>query len=268
MDSNYKPLAGRFALVTGGGRGIGAGIALELAKKGASVAVNYAHSPNSAEKLVKEIEAYGVRAVAIQADLTRVEEIDALFCKVIDEFQYLDIVVSNSGTEKFAPLTTTTLGDFNQVFDLNTRAQFFVAKNALLHIRPRGTLILMSSIAAGIGIAGHALYAGSKSAVEGFTRCFAADFGAKKCTVNAIAPAGVKSDMWTSNAWRYAPGCNKDLSPEEIEAALSKVSPLGRVGVPADIGRVAAFLASEEGEWINGMSFSLSSTVFVIFQPD
>lgn len=250
-----QPLAGKFALVTGGGRGIGAGVALELAKKGASVAINYANSASSAEAVVEDIRTYGVRAVAIKADLTKVEQIDELFRKVIDEFGYLDIVVSNSGMEKFAPLTETTLEEYNRVFDLNTRAQFFVAKNALVHIRPRGTVVLTSSIAAGMGIAGHALYAGSKSAVDGFTRCFAADFGAKRCTVNSIAPGGVKSDMFTNNAWRYAPGCDRNSSMEEIEKSLASLCPLGRVGVPADIGRIVAFLASEEGEWINGEHF-------------
>lgn len=251
-----QELTGKVALVTGSGRGIGAGIALELAKKGASVVVNYASSSTSAEKVVQEIQSLGVQSTAIKADLTKVDEIEALFQAIIERFGRLDIVVSNSGREKFAPLEETTLEDFNEVFDLNTRAQFFVTKNACKYLHPGGRVVLMSSIAAGIGVAGHALYAGSKSAVEGFTRCFAADFGKKRCTVNAIAPAGIKSDMWMSNAWRYAPGCNKNSSIEEIETALANGSPLQRCGVPADIGRVVAFLASPAGEWINGEFYS------------
>ena len=257
MNPNAVPaeLAGKVALVTGGSRGIGAGIALELAKKGASVAINYARDPNAAEKVVQEIKALGIHAAAFQADLTQVEAIETLFRQVVAHFGQLDIVVSNSGTEKFVPLADTTLADFNEVFDLNTRAQFFVAKNAYEHIQPGGRLVLMSSIAAGVGVPGHSLYAGSKSAVEGFTRCFAADFGKKRCTVNAIAPAGVKSDMWLKNSWRYAPGCDQNSSLEEIEEALANGSPLKRCGVPADIGRVVAFLASPAGEWINGECF-------------
>ncbi|OQE35370.1 hypothetical protein PENCOP_c013G00952 [Penicillium coprophilum] len=250
-NSNLE-LAGKVALVTGGGRGIGAGIALELAKKGASVAINYASSSKTADGVVQEIQAQGVHGAAFQADLTKVEEIEQLFRQVVSHFGQLDIVVSNAGTEKFVPLSETTLDDFNAVFDLNTRAQFFVAKNAYDHIQPGGRVVLMSSIAAGLGVPGHSLYAGSKSAVEGFTRCFAADFGKKRATVNAIAPAGVKSDMWLSNAWRYAPGCDQNSSIEEIEQALANGSPLGRCGVPADIGRIVAFLASPGGEWING----------------
>ncbi|KAJ5579489.1 Hydroxynaphthalene reductase arp2 [Penicillium hispanicum] len=251
-------LAGKVALVTGGSRGIGSGIALELARKGASVAINYARDPSAAEKTVHEIEALGVHAAAFQADLTQVEAIETLFRQVVAHFGQLDIVVSNSGTEKFVSLADTTLSDFNDVFDLNTRAQFFVAKNAYDHIQPGGRVVLMSSIAAGVGVPGHSLYAGSKSAVEGFTRCFAADFGKKRCTVNAIAPAGVKSDMWLKNSWRYAPGCDQNSSLEEIEQALANGSPLKRCGVPADIGRVVAFLASPAGEWINGQILPLN----------
>ncbi|KAJ5104622.1 1,3,6,8-tetrahydroxynaphthalene reductase Arp2 [Penicillium alfredii] len=251
-NGTQSELAGKVALVTGGSRGIGAGIALELAKKGASVAVNYASNPQSAEKTVQEIQAVGSHGAAFQADLTKLEAIENLFQQVVGHFGQLDIVVSNSGTEKFVSLGDTTVADFNAVFDLNTRAQFFVAKNAYDYIQPGGRVVLMSSIAAGVGVPGHALYAGSKSAVEGFTRCFAADFGKKRCTVNAIAPAGVKSDMWLSNSWRYAPGCDQNSTLEEIEAALANGSPLKRCGVPADIGRVVAFLSSPAGEWING----------------
>ena len=247
-----QTFTGRVALVTGGGRGIGAGIATELARRGAQVAINYAHSRDSAQKVVDTIGATGAQAAAFQADLTKLEEIEGLFKQVTAHFGRLDIVVSNSGRESFMPLPETTLEAFNDVFDLNTRAQFFVAKNAYDYISPGGRVILMSSIAAGVGVPGHALYAGSKAAVEGFTRCFAADFGKKKCTVNTIAPAGVKSDMWLQNSWRYAPGCDKGSSLDDIETALANGSPLGRCGVPEDIGRVVCLLASPDGEWING----------------
>ncbi|KAJ5591401.1 Hydroxynaphthalene reductase arp2 [Penicillium hetheringtonii] len=233
-NANSQPeLAGKVALVTGGSRGIGSGIVLELAKKGASVAINYASNPVAAEKMVNEVKALGVQAAAFQANLTKVEAIENLFREVVAHFGQLDIVVSNSGTEKFVPLADTTLDDFNAVFDLNTRAQFFVAKYAYDYIQPGGRVVLMSSIAAGLGVP-------------------ATHFMLARCTVNAIAPAGVKSDMWLSNAWRYAPGCDQGSSHEEIEAALANGSPLKRCGVPEDIGRIVAFLSSPAGEWING----------------
>ena len=249
---NSGPLAGKVALVTGGGRGIGAGIAQQLAAKGASVAINYSSSSTAASSVVESISALGGSAIAIQADITSASAIGSLFSQTVSHFGHLDIVVSNSGMEKFVPLAETTEADFDEVFGLNTRAQFFIARAALEHLSPGGRLVLTSSIAAGLGVAGHSLYAGSKCAVEGFTRCFAADFGSKRCTVNAIAPAGVKSDMWTQNSWRYAPGCDKSSTLKEIEQALANGSPLKRCAVPEDIGKVVAFLASEEGEWING----------------
>ncbi|EED17886.1 conidial pigment biosynthesis 1,3,6,8-tetrahydroxynaphthalene reductase Arp2 [Talaromyces stipitatus ATCC 10500] len=253
-----RTLLGKVALVTGGGRGIGAGIALELAKRGAYVAINYSSSASSANQIIQSIEAEGSRGAAFKADVTKIEEIESLFNSVHRYFGRIDIVVSNAGVEKFKPLSETALEDFNEVFNINTRGQFFVAKTAHKHIEQGGRVILMSSIAAGVSVPGHALYAGSKSAIEGFTRCFAADFGEKRCTVNAIAPAGIKSDMWLANAWRYAAGCDKTSSLEEIETALANGSPLKRCGVPADIGRVVCFLASPDGEWINGQTIPVN----------
>jgi len=112
---------------------------------------------------------------------------------------------------------------------------------------------MTSSIAAGMtGVPNHALYAGSKCAVEGFTRSFAKDCGPKRITVNAIAPGGVMSDMFHQNAWHYAPGATQDWPVEKLEAGLASVCPLGRVAYPVDIARIVAFLAHSDSEWING----------------
>lgn len=113
----------------------------------------------------------------------------------------------------------------------------------------------MSSIAAGLGVPNHALYAGSKSAVEGFARSFAADGGPKRITANAIAPGGIKTDMFAQNAWHYSPGATKETPLEQIEAGIAKLIPLGRCAVPDDIARVVMFLCHPDSEWINGESF-------------
>ena len=111
----------------------------------------------------------------------------------------------------------------------------------------------MSSVAANMsGVKNHALYAGSKAAVEGFTRSFSADAGHKGITVNAIAPGGIKTDMFNSNAWHYSPGATKDTPMAQIEAGIAKMCPLGRCAVPVDIAKVVAFLCHEDSEWING----------------
>jgi 3-oxoacyl-[acyl-carrier protein] reductase len=192
-----KTLIDKVALVTGAGRGIGYGIALELGQRGAKVAVNYGSSREGADKLVKEIEAAGSQAIAIQADISKTPEVKRLFKAAIDHFGRLDIVCSNAGKEVFSPEEEVTEQLYDDVFALNTRAQFFVAQQAYINLQQGGRIILMSSVAATMsGIPNHALYAGSKAAVEGFTRSFAKDCGHKRITVNAIAPGGVKSDMF------------------------------------------------------------------------
>lgn len=193
----FKTLEGKVALVTGSGRGIGRGIALELASRGASVIINYATSAGPAEKVVAEIEGLGSKGFAIKADVTKVPEVRRLFEEAKAHFGKIDIVMSNSGTEIFKAEEDVTEEDFDRVFGLNTRAQFFVAQQALIHLEEYGRLILMSSIAAHMtGVPNHALYAGSKCAVEGFVRSFAKDCGKKKITCNGIAPGGIKTDMY------------------------------------------------------------------------
>lgn len=198
----FQTLAGKVALITGSGRGIGRGMALELASRGASVVINYAKSAEKAQGVVKDIVKLGSKAVAIQADVSKPEEIFALFEQAMAHFGRLDIVVSNSGTEVWSKEEDVTPADFDYIFNINCRGQFFVAQQGLKYLTRGGRIILMSSVAATMsGIPNHALYAGSKAAVEGFTRSFAVDCGEKGITVNAIAPGGVKTDMFDANAW-------------------------------------------------------------------
>lgn len=252
-QSPYQTLKGKVALVTGASRGIGAGIALELGARGASIVVNYVKSKSGAEVIVSQIEKFGSKAVAVQADVSKVPEIIALFEAGIAHFGKIDIVVSNSGTESFDKTEDITEDRFDFVFGLNVRAQFFVGQNAYKYCQPGGRLILMSSIAAGLlGVADHALYSGSKSAVNGIVKSFATDFGSKAITVNAIAPGGVKSDMFTKVAWRYIPGATGDWAATDIERTMAENCPLKRCADPVDVARVVAFLAGEDGGWVNG----------------
>ncbi|MCJ1362115.1 Arp2/3 complex subunit, actin nucleation center [Acarospora aff. strigata] len=259
MLQNTTRLDGKVALITGSGRGLGAGIAVELGRRGALVVVNYAKSANAAKKVVAEIEAAGSKAIAVQADVSKVSEVSKLFNETLAHFGRVDIVVSNSGMETFCEEEDVTEEIYDMVFGLNTRAQFFVAQHALRHCAKGGRVILTSSVAATMsGIRNHALYAGSKAAVEGFTRSFSADCGKKQITVNAIAPGGIKTDMYTDNAWHYVPGADPSWSMEAIDQGLANFSPLKRVGVPEDVSRVVAFLAGPESEWINGQVILLT----------
>lgn len=246
-------LTGKVALVTGASRGIGAGIAQELGRRGASVIVNYVKGLDGANAMVQQIEEMGSKAFAIQADVSKVPEITRLFEESKAHFGKIDIVCSNSGMESFDATEEITEERFDLVFGLNLRAQFFVGQHAYKYCEPNSRLILMSSIAAGlISVGNHALYSGSKSAVNGITKSFAKDFGKKGMTVNAIAPGGVKSDMFTQVAWKYIPGADETWPAAKIENMMAHHCPLGRCALPQDVARVVAFLASEDGGWVNG----------------
>jgi len=254
-------LEGKVALITGAGRGIGRGCAIELGKRGCSVIVNYVSSEGPANEVVKIIEGFGngAKAVAIQADVSKVSEIDRLFQAAKKALGKIDIVMSNSGTESWDKTEDITEEKFDHVFNLNTRAQFFVGQAAYKYLERNGRVILMSSIAAGLlGVKNHSLYNGSKMAVIGFVKAFATDFGDKGITVNGVAPGGIKSDMFTQNAWHYIPGGTPDIPGSTIEKMMAENCPLGRCAEPEDVARVVAFLASDDGGWVNGQIITIS----------
>jgi 3-oxoacyl-[acyl-carrier protein] reductase len=193
-------LEGQVALITGAGRGIGRGCAIELGKRGASVIVNYVSSEGPANEVCDIIKGFnnGAKAVAIKADVSKVSEIHRLFEEAKKAFGKINIVMSNSGTESWDKTEEISEEKYDHVFNLNTRAQFFVGQTAYKYIEDNGRIILMSSIAAGLlGVKDHALYNASKMAVIGFIKAFATDFGKRGITVNGVAPGGIKSDMFT-----------------------------------------------------------------------
>jgi 3-oxoacyl-[acyl-carrier protein] reductase len=256
-----QSLTGKVALVTGAAKGIGAGIAKAMAAAGASVVVNYVSSKGPAEEVVKIIEGFenGAKAVAIQADVSKVSEINRLFKEAKEAFGKINIVMSNSGTESWDKTEEITEEKYDHVFNLNARAQFFVGQTAYKNLEDNGRLILMSSIAAGLlGVKDHALYNASKMAVIGMIKSFATDFGKRGITCNGVAPGGIKSDMFTQNAWHYIPGGSPDWPAEKIENLMANHCPLGRCAVPEDVARVVAFLASEDGGWVNGQVITIS----------
>ena len=167
-------LKGKVALVTGSSRGMGRQHALFLASLGADVVVNYATSVGPANEVVESIKATGQRGIAVRADMSKPEEIAALFESAVSTFGKLDVVISNSGLEHFGALDEVTPADFDRIFAVNTRGQFFVAQQAHKHLVEGGCLIMLSSISASArSVHNHAVYSGSKGAIEAFTRCFA-----------------------------------------------------------------------------------------------
>jgi len=247
-------LAGKVAVVTGSGRGIGKAMALELAKRGAKVAVNYANAVDGANEVVKEIKALGngSDAAAFKANVGNVGEAEKLMDDVVKHFGKLDICCSNSGVVSFGHFKDVTPEEFDRVFTINTRGQFFVAKAAYNRMEMGGRIILMGSITGQAkGVPKHAVYSGSKGAIETFTRCMAIDAGEKKITVNCVAPGGIKTDMYHAVCREYIPGGDK-LSDDQVDEYACTWSPHNRVGQPIDIARVVCFLASQDGDWVNG----------------
>ena len=258
-DGVYRPnrLDNKVAIVTGSGRGIGKAIAVHLGRLGAKVVVNYANSAEHAEKVVEEIKSLGSDAIALKADIRQVSQTVKLFDDAVAHFGKLDIAVSNSGVVSFGHLTDVTEEEFDRVFSLNTRGQFFVAREAYRHLDNGGRIILTSSnTSKDFSVPCHSLYSGSKGAVDSFVRIFSKDCGDKKITVNAVAPGGTVTDMFHEVSHHYIPGGEK-FSAEERQKMAAHASPLHRNGWPEDVSNVVGFLASKEGEWINGKVITL-----------
>ncbi|KAK1495057.1 short chain dehydrogenase [Colletotrichum abscissum] len=245
-------LEGKVALVTGAGRGIGREMALELGRRGAKVIVNYANSAETAEEVVQAIKKSGSDAASIKANVSDVDQIVSMFAEAKKIFGKLHIVCSNSGVVSFGHVKDVTPEEFDRVFSINTRGQFFVAREAYKNLEVGGRVILMGSITGQAkGVPKHAVYSGSKGTIETFVRCMAIDFGDKKITVNAVAPGGIKTDMYRDVCREYIPG-GTELDDEGVDEYAAGWSPMHRVGLPIDIARVVCFLASQDGEWING----------------
>ncbi|KAI8934147.1 hypothetical protein NX059_008901 [Plenodomus lindquistii] len=258
-SATYVPnrLDGKVALVTGSGRGIGAAIAIHLGRLGAKVVVNYASSLKDAERVVSQIKALGSDAIALKADIRQVSEIVKLFDDAVAHFGSLDIAVSNSGVVSFGHLKDVTEEEFDRVFSLNTRGQFFVAREAYKHLNVGGRIIMTSSnTSKDFSVPKHSLYSGSKGAVDSFVRIFSKDCGDKKITVNAVAPGGTVTDMFHEVSHHYIPGGEK-YTAEQRQQMAAHASPLTRNGFPEDVANVVGFLASKEGEWVNGKVLTL-----------
>lgn len=180
MSTNTAPpstkgrLDGKVALITGSSRGLGRQIAWEFVSRGASVIISYANSATAAEELVHDIRSIKCSAAAIRADVSKPAEIQSLFEKTIENFGKIDFVISNAGIESFGHISEITPEEFDRVFSVNTRGQLLVAQQAYKHLEVGGRLVLMSSISAQAkGVRNHAIYSGSKAAVEAFARCLA-----------------------------------------------------------------------------------------------
>lgn len=228
------------ALVTGASRGIGAAIARRLARDGFAVAINYASNAAEADALVAELTQTGVSAIAVQADVSNAEDVSGLFDTVEQKLGKIDVLVNNAGILKVAPLAHTSDDLFAQSFAINTQGVFNTLREAAARLNDGGRIINLSSTTLALNLPGYAIYNGTKAAVEAFTRVFAKELRGRRITVNAVAPGPVATDLFLSG------------KTEEQIQTFTKMPPLERLGQPDDIAGVVAFLASNEGGWVNG----------------
>jgi 3-oxoacyl-[acyl-carrier protein] reductase len=245
-------LTGKVAVVTGASKGIGAAIAKYLAAEGASVVVNYSSSKEGADKVVTEITKKGGKAVAVQANVSKQNEIDRLFADTKKAFGKLDILINNAGIYEFLPLENVSSPHFHKQFDLNVLGLLLTSQEAVKHFGPEGGSIVNISSVAGIISPGSAsVYAATKAAVDSVTRSLAKELGPHKIRVNSINPGLVETEGV------HTVGFNEGDFRKHFEAQ----SPLGRIGQPADIAPAAVFLASGESSWITGETLVIAGGV-------
>ncbi|GAA0445505.1 3-oxoacyl-[acyl-carrier-protein] reductase [Lentibacillus halophilus] len=234
------------ALVTGASRGIGRAIALELAKQGANVAVNFSGSEDKAESVVEDVKQYGVQSIKIQADVADETDTKAMVKDVVNEFGSLDILVNNAGINRDNLLMRMKEDEFDQVIDTNLKGvyQCIKAVSRQMIKQKGGRIINVSSVVGVSGNAGQANYTAAKAGVIGLTKSVAKEFASRDILVNAVAPGFISSDMTDS------------LTEEQKNDILSMI-PLEKLGQPEDVARVVRFLASDDANYITGQTIHI-----------
>jgi len=242
-------LQGKVAIVTGASKGIGASIAQHLAAAGASVVVNYSSSKAGADKVVTAITSKGGKAVAVQADVSKKADIDHLFAEAKKSFGQLDILVNNAGVFEFAPLEAITEEHFHRQFNLNVLGLILASQKAAEAFGTKGGNIINISSVVGVSpVPSGAVYSATKAAVDAVTKSLSRELGSKKIRVNSLNPGMVETEGF------HAAGIGESDFRKQVEAT----TPLGRIGQPEDIGKVAVFLASDDSGWISGETLLVS----------
>ena len=241
-------LTGKVAIVTGASKGIGAAIAQAFAAAGAAVAVNYRSGKADAERVVGEIEKAGGHAAAIQGDVAKRADVARIFAETQQRLGRPSILVNNAGVYNFGPIEGVTEEDFHRQFDTNVLGAIFAIQEAVKAFDAAGgSIINVSTIASVNPVPNSTVYAASKSAIDAITRAAAGELAGRNIRVNAIAPGMVETEGFA------AAGLSEDSAK-----ALGVGMPMGRIGRPDDIARVALFLASDQAGWVTGERISVS----------
>lgn len=242
-------LQGKVAVVTGASKGIGASIAEHLAAEGASVVVNYSSSKAGADAVVKRINEQGGKALAIQADVSKPEDIQRLFAQTQAAYGKLDILVNNAGIYEPLPLEAITVEHFHKQFNLNVLGLLLATQEAVKHIGPAGgSIINISSIVGPMPLPNFAVYSATKAAVDAITVVLSQELGPKKIRVNSLNPGMVETEGLRATG----------LAASDARKMLESATPLGRIAQPEDIARAAVFFASDDAGWVTGQSLILA----------
>lgn len=236
-------LDGKVAVVTGASKGIGAGIAKRLAEAGAAVVVNYASDRDGALKVQREIEGKGGRAHVVQGDVSKPGDVTRLFDEAKKAYGALDVLVNNAGVFKFIPLEEITTDEYRREFDINVLGTILTTQEALKHFNGNGgSVINISSVVSERPVPNSAVYSATKGALDTLSKALARELAPRKIRVNVIAPGGVETEG------THAVG----MIGSDFEKEIVAGTPLGRIGQPDDVARVAVFLASEDSAWLTG----------------
>ena len=243
------PLKGKVAVVTGASRGIGRATAERLARDGATVVVNYATSAEEANAVVEGIKAQGGKALAVQADIARLDDIRRLFSETRERLGRLDILVANAGYSCFKPMEEITEEDFDRTYALNAKGTFFCLQEALRYMTDGGKIVCISTIGTELNLPGGSCYFGSKAAVEQFCRVLAKEVALRGITVNVVSPGFTETQMLLAN-----------MGPE-MRRDLIEMTPLARLGQPEDIAEAIVFLVSQGARWITRQNFAVDGGI-------
>ncbi|QQE80005.1 SDR family oxidoreductase [Alicyclobacillus sp. SO9] len=237
---------GKVAIVTGASRGIGRQVAIQLAQSGAKVTVNYFSNRVQADDVVKTIEQFGGKALAIQADVSKVSEIETLFLETLKEFGRVDILVNNAGVMENNALTDVTEEQFDLHFATNVKGTFFACQQAMKHMTQGGAIINFSTSVSGATLPTYSVYAATKGAVEQLTRQLAKEFGPRDIVINCIAPGQVATDLFLHGK-----------SPELVDS-FRRMNAFSRLGEPEDIANAIELLVSDKARWITGQTIRVN----------
>jgi len=241
-----RTLQGKIAIVTGASRGIGRAIAVRLASNGAAVVVNYASNADAANEVCAEVKTHQARALAVQADVSKVLQVEGLFDTTIQHFGRVDFLINNAGVIIHKPLRDTTEEEFDRIMSINAKGTFFACQQAARRLNDGGRIVNFSSTLTTVMMPNFSAYAASKGAIEQITHVLAKELGPRGITVNCVAPGTTDTEMLGVNR-------TKEEDQRYIQATA-----LGRLGQPTDIADAVALLVSEDARWITGQTIRVN----------